>query len=197
MDTKAATTAKEKPSDNLQEQVSFVIQHHVKPDQHAQYEEWLHKITKTAAGFPGHLGAHIVRPSEGNDYYQISVRFDSRANAERWVNSDMRCEMVKEIQSIISEPERLDIKSGIDYWFTAVTEGHKAPKRWKQWLTSVSVIWPLTMVIPLLLRPLFKAVPILGHFGIMQLLVAMCVVFMVVFVVMPPYTRAIAKWLSR
>lgn len=129
MDTAIKTG--EKPSDNLREQVSFVVQHHVKPDQHGKYEEWLHKVIIEAAKYPGHLGTHVVRPGEGGDEYEISVRFASRDQAEAWINSARRRELVKEIEPIISEPERLDIKSGIDYWFTAVTEGHKAPKRWK------------------------------------------------------------------
>ncbi len=195
--TTFAQTGDAKASDNLKEQVSFVITHHVHPENHPKYEEWLHKTILEAAKYPGHLGTHVAKPTDDGEQYEISVRFATRADAERWINSDRRHELVKEIETIISEPERLDIRSGIDYWFTTVTEGHKPPKRWKQWLTSVSVIWPLTMIIPLILRPLFRAIPILGHFGVVQLIVAMCVVFMVVYVVMPPYTRAIAKWLSR
>lgn len=189
------TIAKNNPT--LSEQVSFIIQHHVKPDRHAEYEEWLKKTILEAAKYPGHMGTHVSRPTDGNDTYEIAVRFATRRDAENWINSQKRKDLIREVEAHIAEPEKLNIKSGIDYWFTSVTEGHKPPKRWKQWLTSVSVIWPLTVFIPMLLDPLFDAVPVLGAWGMRQLVTAMAVVFMVVYVVMPPYTRAIARWLSR
>lgn len=179
------------------EQVSFIIQHDVKPDRHADYEEWLKHIIAEAAKFHGHMGAHVARPAPGSHLYEIAVRFASRADAQKWIDSDVRRKLVEDLKPIIHSPEKLNIKSGIDYWFTAVTPGNKPPKRWKQWLTSVSVIWPLTVIIPMLLGPLFTALPFLGMPVVRQLVTAMCVVAMVVYVVMPPYARAIAKWLSR
>lgn len=181
----------------LYEQVSFVIKHKVKPEAHDQYEDWLRRTIAAAATFHGHMGAQVARPAPGHHEYEIAVRFATRNDAEQWIDSDVRKELVKELNSLIEEPERLDIRSGIDYWFTSVTEGNKPPKRWKQWLTSVSVIWPLTLLVPWALRPLFHAVPFLGRYGVSQLVVAMCVVAMVVYVVMPPYARLLAKWLSR
>ena len=184
-------------STNLQDQVSFVIRHKVKSGHHEEYEVWLRKTIAEAAKFKGHMGTQVAKPAEGHDTYEIAVRFATREDAERWVDSETRRELVREVEPHISEPESLNIKSGIDYWFTSVTEGNTPPKRWKQWMTTVSVIWPLTMVVPWALLPLFKAIPVLTTFGVQQLLVAMCVVGLVVYVVMPPYARAIAKWLSR
>ena len=184
-------------STHLEDQVSFIIQHRVKPGHTEAYEEWLKKTILEAAKFQGHMGTQVARPAAGKNLYEISVRFATRADAERWVDSETRKGLIREVEPHIAEPEKLNIKSGIDYWFTSVTEGNVPPKRWKQWLTTVSVIWPLTIVIPLVLRPLFRAVPVLATYGVQQLIVALFVVGMVVYVVMPPYTRLIAKWLSR
>ncbi len=182
---------------NWTEQVSFVIQHEVKPGFHEQYEKWLKKIIKEAAKFHGHYGAQVARPEEGGHVYEIAVRFASRQDAEKWINSETRHKLIEELKPIISHDEKIDIKSGVDYWFTTYTEGHKAPKRWKQWLMSVSVIWPLTMVVPMLWDPLFKAFPVLGTWGLRQGFIAMTVVFFVVYVVMPPYAKRMAQWLSK
>lgn len=186
-----------KNKNGLSEQVSFIIQHNVKPEHHENYEVWLKKTILEAAKYPGHMGTQVARPAPGHHNYEIAVRFATRADADRWIESETRKALIKEVEPHIAEPEKLQVSSGIDYWFTSVTEGNKPPKRWKQWLTSVSVIWPLTVLIPMILSPLFEAVPVLGAWGVRQLLTAMCVVAMVVYVVMPPYTRAIAKWLSR
>lgn len=193
----AMDTSNKINSTRLEEQVSFIIQHKVKPGYHPQYETWLQKTIAEAAKFKGHMGAQVARPVEGHDTYEIAVRFANREDAERWINSDTRKELIREVEPYITEPEKLNIKSGIDYWFTSVTEGNRPPARWKQWMTTVSVIWPLTVLVPWALRPLFREVPFLGTNGVQQLIVAAIVVGLVVYVVMPPYTRAISKWLSR
>lgn len=181
----------------LNEQVSFVIQHKVKPDHHDEYEVWLRKTIAEAAKFKGHMGAQIARPAKGGDNYEISVRFATRADADRWIESETRKALIREVEPHIQEPETLKISSGIDYWFTSVTEGGVPPPRWKQWLTTVSVIWPLSILMPMALEYLFRAVPVLGTFGIRHLISAMIMVGLLVYVIMPPYTRAIAKWLSK
>lgn len=181
----------------LSEQVSFIIQHKVKPGHQAEYEAWLHHITFEAAKFHGHMGTQIVRPVPGGDTYEIAVRFANRADADAWIHSPTRRSLVGEVMSHIAEPETLRVKSGIDYWFTSVTEGHKAPKVWKQWLATVSVIWPLSMILPLVLERLFAAVPFLGEYGVRHLVSAMCMVALLVWVIMPPYSRLLSKWLSR
>lgn len=181
----------------LSEQVSFVINHHVKPGHHEEYERWLHVVTAEAAKYRGHMGTHIARPAPGGDIYEIAVRFANRPDADAWINSQTRKDLVKRIESMIVEPEKLKVKSGIDYWFTSVTEGAEPPPRWKQWLTTVSVIWPLSMVLPLILGRLFRAVPILGTFGVAQLISALCMVGLLVYVIMPRYTRLLEKWLTK
>lgn len=182
---------------NLADQVSFIITHHVLPGRHEDYEKWLRNIIAEAAKYKGHMGAHVMRPAHGDNVYEIAVRFATRADAESWVNSETRRSLIRDVEPLISEPEKLNIKSGIDYWFTSVTEGNKPPKVWKQWLATASVIWPLSMILPFVLAPLFENVPILGEFGVRHLVSALVTVGLLVYVIMPRYTRLIAKWLSR
>lgn len=182
---------------DLTGQVSFIIKHLVKPDKHPEYEEWLRKTIAIAAKHPGHMGAHVARPGDGDHLYQISVRFASREDAEDWERSDDRHKLIEEVADLIQEPETLDIRSGIDYWFTAATENHVSPPRWKQWLLTLSAVWPLSMILSVVLGRVFAAVPALGRFGVAQLVTGVVLVFLLTYVVMPPYTRAVRKWLSR
>lgn len=194
----AAEAAKDVPSGaKFSDQVSFIIRHHVKAGRHEEYEAWLRTIIAEAAKYHGHQGAHVARPGPGGDFYEIAVRFANRTDAEAWVNSQTRKELIRQVEPLISEPETLKIKSGIDYWFTTVTEGGAPPKRWKQWLTTVSVIWPMSIVLPIALNYLFDLVPPLGAWGVRHLVQAMCMVGLLVYVVMPPYTRLLSKWLTR
>lgn len=193
-----ATSEKTMPGGgNFSDQVSFIIRHHVKPGLHEQYETWLHTIIAEAAKYHGHQGAHVARPAPGGDIYEIAVRFDNRSDAEAWVNSQTRKDLIRQVEPLIAEPETLKIKSGIDYWFTSVAEGGTPPPRWKQWLTTVSVIWPMSIVLPLVLGYLFELIPPLGVWGVRHLVQAMCMVGLLVYVIMPPYTRLLSKWLTR
>ncbi len=179
------------------DQVSFIIKHRAKPDHHGDYEAWLHKAIEAVSRFKGHMGSHVVRPPAGGHQYEIAARFASREDAEKWIHSDARRALIEELKEHLEEPEKLDIASGVDYWFTSVTEGNHPPRRWKQWLATVSVIWPLSMALPWLIDHLVEVVPFLGTFGVRQLFQSMCMVGLLMYVFMPPYARRIAKWLSR
>jgi antibiotic biosynthesis monooxygenase (ABM) superfamily enzyme len=59
------------------------------------------------------------------------------------------------------------------------------------------VIFPLTMLIPWLLTPLFHAAPILGVSAIPHFLAVAVSVALMTYVIMPHYTRLMAAWLYR
>jgi antibiotic biosynthesis monooxygenase (ABM) superfamily enzyme len=184
--------AQDKPNN---EQVFFVIHHRLKKgeDKRKQYESWLKKIVPKAASFPGHLGVQIVRPPEGHNEYLIVVRFASSQDMEFWQQSQDRKQLISEIATILDSEEAIDIKTGIDYWFTPPTVS-KHPSRWKQWLVTTSVIWPLTMYVPPAMEPLFIKYVELGAFGIRQGVLALVIVGLVVYLIMPIYIRLISKW---
>lgn len=191
------TTAPHHDVPPMAEQVSLIVEHKVKPGHERQYEEWLHNIINVAGTFEGHLGAHVAKPAPGGDNtYTSAVRFADREDALRWMSSDTRKHLMHDVIRHIAAPERLTIKSGIDYWFTPATKGI-TPPRWKQWMTTVSVIWPLSIIVPHVLGYLYREVPILGHTPIPQLIGAMCTVGLLVYVIMPRYSRLLAKWLSK
>ena len=178
-------------------QVSFIIHHIVKPDSHQWYEAWLKRIIPAAAKFHGHLGTHVMRPSAGDDQYQVSIRFASKTDAERWLQSDVRKKLIKKLMPHIKEEEKVDIRNGVDYWFTPVTQNHKPPKKWKQWVMTTSVIWMLAIVVPFLCAPLFKNFPVLETFGVRQLITSMVSVFLFLYFIITPYSKLFSKWLSR
>lgn len=176
---------------------SIIIHHQVEAAQRDRYETWLRQIIDAAARFPGHQGVHIMRPPEGGDTFEITVRFSNAAEADAWIASDVRKELVTDIASALLSDEQVEIRSGIDYWFTPPASKAKQPTRWKQWLITTSVIWPLTMVVPLLYQPLFNALPLLGSWGIRHGVIAATVVGLVVYVIMPRVVRMVASWMFR
>jgi len=104
-------------------------------------------------------------------------------------------QLLADIRPELESDEQVEIHSGIDYWFTPPTPTSKQPTRWKQWLITTAVIWPLTMLVPYVLSPLFRLVPALDTWGIRHGLVAATIVGLVVYVIMPRVVRMVSKWL--
>ncbi len=175
--------------------VTFVVQHRVRNDAFARYEEWLKKIVAVCSTYPGYQGVDIIRPVDGDNEYSTIVRFATFADAERWCKSKDRPRLIAEITDILEREDRARIQTGIDFWFTPTAPRQPQARRWKQWLVTTSAIWPLTIIVPLLFEPLFASVPWLGVFGVRQAIVTSTIVALVVFLIMPRYVRAIAGWL--
>lgn len=178
-----------------EESVTLHIQQRVRPEALERYEQWLRTIAARAAEYSGHQGVHIIRPTPGHNEYTILIRFACLADAERWTGSSVRRELLAEIADAFEHEDRFHIQPGIEFWFTPSSPAQKKPAPWKQWLITTSVIWPLTMLIPPLFKPLFAAVPLLGIWGISHGIIAATIVALVVFVIMPRYVQAVSRWL--
>ncbi len=174
---------------------TLLIQHRVLSENLARYEAWLRKIMVRAAEYPGHQGVHVFRPPAGGNDYCIVIRYEKAEHASRWLESEDRRRLLEEIEDALEQGDRVEIQSGIEFWFTPQFAISRPVPGWKQWLVTSSVIWPLTMFVPLLFNPLFKRLPILGTWGIQQGILALAIVAIVVFVVMPRYVRLLGKWL--
>lgn len=177
--------------------VALIIRHKVKLQEIPRYEKWLSVITKAAAKHEGHQGLNVIRPAEGQGEYSIVIHYRDLASAEKWTQSEERKKLVAEISDAFTEDEKPEIHPGIDFWFTPPALGQKHPAAWKQWLITTSVIWPLTIIIPFLIKPLWAAAPFLATPGIREGIVAAIIVALVVFLIMPRYVRAVSGWLNK
>lgn len=65
----------------------------------------------------------------------------------------------------------------------------------RRFLVILSVVLPLALIVPWALAALFKRLPQLALPGISHLIVGACIVGLMIDVIMPPYTRAVSKWL--
>lgn len=175
--------------------VTFIIQHKVRPVHRRQYEDWLRDVGREAERYPGHLGTNVIKPPDGTGQYTIIIRFDHYDHLRAWVESDTRRDYIRRVEPILEGGDRIEIKSGLDFWFTP--PGVRAPNRFKQFLITFSAIYPLTLLVPAGMAPLFEAVPLLGNLFISRFLVAGVIVWLMVYLVMPRYTRALTGWLYR
>ncbi|HEX9464332.1 MAG TPA: hypothetical protein VGB82_17170 [Alphaproteobacteria bacterium] len=84
----------------------------------------------------------------------------------------------------------------LEFWFTP-PPGHRQAKPYKQFLLTLSAIFPLTIVVPWALQPVLARLPLLGEFIVSNLIVAAIIVGLMTYVIMPHYTRLVANWLYR
>ena len=173
--------------------VALIITHTVKAGEEKRYEGWLTDILSEVSRSRGYLGREIFRPTQGTRTYTSIVRFDTNINLTAWVESETRASFVSRVSDLLEKGDVHEIRTGIDFWFTP--EGVKPPRPWKQFLLTLSAVYPLSLVIPPLFRPLGRVVPILGQPFIFGLLIAATLTALLTFVIMPRYTRLVKKWL--
>ena len=191
----------DEPGEVSAQGVTSVIRHTVKPGAEAEYEAWLKNLASIGHTFPGHRGANIIRPPEGSHTYTIILRFDTVEHLQSWLNSDVRRRLGDEAKPLLARRTEVDIQTGLDFWFTppasptSLTAQPKQAKPYKQFLVVLSAIYPLTLLVHWLLTPLAQAVPIFGEAYIRGLLDAVIIVGFLTFLIMPHYTRLLARWL--
>jgi uncharacterized protein len=180
-----------------QSMVVSVIRHTVIEGKDQEYGAWLQELVPIAGNAEGHRGVNVVRPHMGSRTYTIVLHFDALEHLQSWLASEVWKRLILEVQHLLQEGDQVEIKTGLEFWFRPPDSKQKRAKPYKQFLITLSAIFPLTMLVPWLLTPLFHAAPILGMPGIIHFLVASVVVAMMTYVIMPHYTRLIAAWLYR
>ena len=182
--------------DKSQEGATALITHFVREGQEENYSNWLKEIDTACRRQPGYLDMHVIRPVQGlTNTHSIMLRFDTQKNLDRWMGSDVCQSLIKQVQDILTRDEEIYIKSGLDFWFTPKGAQAQLPKRWKQFLATWSAIFPITLILELIANPLLPVIGIPDNVYLNTLIVTCFSVLAMVYVVMPPYTRLIQRWL--
>jgi antibiotic biosynthesis monooxygenase (ABM) superfamily enzyme len=178
------------------EGASVVITHRVRDNKQADYEKWLDEIAPLSKAAEGHLDWHIVRPIPGlTATYTIIIRFDTNAHLRAWMNSAARARLIRKVRPLLVTDDDFFVSSGLDFWFAPAGAKARIPVRWKQCLATWVVIYPLVLGTPLAVTPLLQLVGFPVNRYLTTFAVTGIVVFLMVYVVMPHFTRLIQRWL--
>lgn len=183
-------------SQNEQSEVTSVIRHKVKDGHQGEYEKWLREIVRAAAKFPGHRGVNVIRPTPGGTSYAVVLHFNSIDNLRAWLDSPERRQLIAKILPNLVGDDAVEITTGLEYWFTPPSSRPMA-RPYKQFLVTLSVIYPLTLLIPALLSPIFALLTVRLPGSAKQFFVDAVIVASLTYLIMPRYVRLIAKWLYR
>ncbi|AUD01217.1 antibiotic biosynthesis monooxygenase [Spirosoma pollinicola] len=158
------------------------------------YENWLKEIVPLAQQAEGHRGVNIIRPHAASEAYTIVLHFASEASLRTWLESDTRRQMVEKVRPFLNTAETIDIKTGLEYWFTP-SQNRKAAPPYKQFLITLSAIFPLSVLVSWFLSPIASALPVLQFPFVKPFITSNIIVALMTFVIMPRYVKLVAKWL--
>lgn len=176
---------------------SVVITHHVIDGKQQQYEEWLNEILPISKKATGFIDLQIVRPIPTLTFsYTVIIRFDTIAHLRSWMESSNRKKLIDKAHPLFTKEDNYEIKTGLDFLFYGETNA-KVPVRWKQYLATWSAIYPLSLLIPMITIPILRSfgIPVNRYFD--GLVSTGCLVFLMIYLIMPNYTKLIKKWLYK
>lgn len=175
---------------------TVVIHHRVRPDAQADYDRWLDEIAPICKAAPGHLDWQIVRPVAGlTQSYSVILRFDSHEHLRQWMSSGERRRLIAQVRPLLVANDTYEIHSGLDFLFMPAGAGIEVPVRWKQFLLTWSAIYPLVLGVPLVVMPALSAVGWANNRLFTALPVTGSIVFLMIYVIMPRYTKLVRGWL--
>jgi len=177
---------------------SVVITHHIIKGKEIEYEQWLNEISPLCRSSMGFVDWQIVRPIPGLTFvYTVIIRFNTISNLKNWMDSPERKRLIEKAAPLFTKDDNYVIKSGLDFLFTSSDEKPKVPARWKQYFITWSAIYPLSVFIPLAILPVLRSMNFPQNRFIDSMFISGIVVFLMVYIVMPNYTKLIKRWLYK
>jgi hypothetical protein len=155
------------------------------------YEAWLAEIHAETRGFPGYLGAHVVRPAAGGELeYTNILRFASLASLRAWEESEARRAWLARLPADAVEGEaRFERRGGMELWLTP--DAAKAPVRWRMAIVVIAVVYALILILSPIVNLAIPGAP----FHLRLFATVTVEVFLMTYVLMPRVTRALDRWL--
>jgi antibiotic biosynthesis monooxygenase (ABM) superfamily enzyme len=173
------------------EPLTVVATWKVKKGKETAFEELQQAFTRESAKFPGYMGVSVMRNPTPSGEYVVIYKFDSKEHLDAWQGSDVRQELLHKAESLRAENVRYQTGYGLEFWFTSPTSSAHPP-RWKMAIITVLGVWPVSMLVSSVLKPLLVSVPLL----LQALLIAVGIVILLTWVVMPVLVIIFRSWLE-
>lgn len=152
------------------------------------FEKWKSEAVDLIENFKGFINITIMNPLKDSDYFHVVIRFDCEENVIAWLHSDTR----KKIFNAVDPTwliERQEVIHNWDIFWYRIFEG---TKKWKQWTVTFIAVYPLTLVIPMMVKIMAKVIPLYFFAGIIS---ALLISGFMIFLVMPFIHNLFKKWL--
>lgn len=176
--------------------VTVAILRRVRPGCEAAFESALHEFVQQSLNEPAQLGVHVLRPAPGSGSreYGILRRFADAAARDAFYDSAIFRDWQQKVAPLTEGEPRYEHVSGLETWFTL--PGQRAmvpPPRWKMAVVTLLGVYPASLLIPTLLKPLMGEWPLpFRSLGVAALMVAA-----LTWLIMPALARLLRRWLHQ
>jgi len=176
------------------EPVAVLALRTVKHGLEVRFEEELHDFIARSLQTEGQLGVSVMRPVQesGSREYGILRRFSDSESRDRFYESPIFKQWEIKVAPLTEGEPKHQHLSGLETWF--VLPGQRAlipPPPWKMAVITVLGVWPVSMLVPWLLNPLISGLSL----TLQALFVAVGIVILLTWVVMPVFVRILKRWL--
>jgi len=178
------------------EPVAVLTLRTVKPGCEERFEAELHDFIACSLHTEGQLGVHVLRPEPGSGprEYGIVRRFSSTEYRDRFYCSSLFSQWELTVAPLTEGGPKRQELSGLETWFTLPGQRSMIPPpRWKMALVTVVGVWPTSMLVSWLLKPLTGNLLL----PLQALCVAVGIVILLTWAIMPLLVRALNPWLQR
>lgn len=174
--------------------VTVTLVRRVRPGREADYEAWISGVIAAAGDFPGHHGAHVLRPRGAGGEYVLIYRFDTYEHCRAWEESAVRAAWLDKLGDIVVGDTRVKRVTGLETWFDLpeVPVAAKPPPH-KMALVLIVVVFAIVWPLNVLLQPLMTGWPL----PLRIFIIAVIQVLLMTYWVMPQVTRLLKGWLFR
>ncbi|WP_327158079.1 antibiotic biosynthesis monooxygenase [Streptomyces tubercidicus] len=177
------------------EAVTAVISHEVRPGCEEGFLNWQQKTLREQEKAPGFMGSELFEPVAGvQENWVVVFRFESRANLDDWLASDVRKELLEEGRNYFTAYDVRKVGSSFSGWFRFDHgRDRSAPPNWKQAMTVLLALYPTVMVLNLTVGYGLEKLGIREYIGLF--LSNVLSVSALTWLLMPMVNRAFAFWL--
>lgn len=169
----------------------LVVSRRIKPGQEHTYEDWLRRVIQAARAFPGYMGVTTLSP-EGvdSDLRYLIWRFDNAATLEAWEKSDVRNELVAEVQNYSTQ--HYEKATGMETWFSLPgMKKVQAPPKWKMFTVTLFAAYLVSLTARLILGSYVGSLPLFES----NLLFTAILVGTLTYFAMPRLSSLLRRWL--
>jgi antibiotic biosynthesis monooxygenase (ABM) superfamily enzyme len=176
------------------EPITVNVARTVRPGCEPQFEAALREFLKNSLETPGQLGVHVFRPAEGDAKreYRILRRFSDQGARDTFYDSALFQDWLRNVEPLSTGEPHYEELSGLETWFTL--PGQRSivpPPRWKMALVTFAAVYPASLLVPAVFRPLNGNWPL----ALRVFLNAGGIVILLTWLVMPLLTRFVRRWL--
>lgn len=171
---------------------TLIVKRLIEPGFEHAYEEGLSKIVDEAEKMDGYLGANIVRPANKKQpLYIYSVKFDSQKHLDKYKNSSLRQNFLKEWHEHSQKAIEEHTINGLDWWF-ALPGGNPEVPRYKVVLLTICAAYPIVLILNLIIN----GTQGIGVTAVKILFVIPVTIFLMSYITMPFLLNLFKNWLE-